>query len=348
MAVTIRDVAKRAGTSTAAVSAVLSGSSRTNIRVGEVTRARIIAAARELGFRPNPLARGLVTGKTRVFGAVFPYLSTLIYQNPFCMKVLAGVTEEVIRQRYNLMFHTALGDDWTRTDPNAFLDRRVEGLLLFAPPVGSPLIERCRETGFPAVALVHTTDPEELCTVNVEDSEGGKLAAEHLLALGHRRLAHFTGNADIASSEPRRRGFLETVESAGVETRPEWIIEAGFDWKDGYRAAAALFALPREQRPTAVFAANDLCASGLLRYTREQGIRVPEDLAVVGFDDTWFAEQTDPPLTSVHAPLYTMGILAAGLLINQVEGKEIQNRHPTLPVTLSVRASTAGSTEAAS
>ncbi len=345
MAVTIRDVAKLAGTSTAAVSAVLSGSSRTNIRVSEVTRARIIAAARELGFTPNPLARGLVTGKTRVLGAVFPYLSTLIYQNPFCMKVLSGVTEELIRQRYNLMFHTALGDDWTRADPNALLDRRVDGLLLFAPPLGSPLIERCLESRFPAVAIVHPANPQGLPSVNAEDYTGGKLAAEHLLALGHRRLAHFTGDPHGAASVPRRLGFTETLEQAGVAIRPEWVIEAGFDWKDGYAAAERLFALPRDQRPTAVFAANDLCASGLLRYAREHGIQVPEEVAVVGFDDTWFAERTDPPLTSIHVPLYTMGILAADLLISLIEGREIKQRHATLPVALKVRASTVGASE---
>lgn len=340
MAVTIKDVAKLAGTSTAAVSAVLSGSSRNNIRVGEVTRARILAAARQLGFSPNPVARSLVTGKTHVLGVLFPYASTFIYRNPFCTQLLGGILEETVRRRYNLMFHTSLGDEWTQADPAALLDRRVDGILLVAPPMGHPVIQKSLENRFPLVSIVYASASPEDYMVNADDREGGRLATEHLIRLGHRRIAHLTGNPEIGSTQPRCQGYLDALATAGLPADPALIVEAGFDWQDGYRAAQQLLELPAARRPTAIFAGNDLCADGVLRLFRAQGIRVPDDVALVGFDDTaWFSEHTDPPLTSVHMPIYTMGVLATDMLIGLSSGRELENRQPMLPVSLTIRAS---------
>lgn len=337
MAVTIKDVAKLAGTSTAAVSAVLSGSVRNNIRVGEVTRARILAAARQLGFTPNPVARSLVTGKTQVLGIIFPYASTFIYRNPFCTQLLAGILEETIRQRYNLMLHTSLGDEWTQAEPALLLDRRVDGVMLVAPPVGHAAVQRALEVRFPLVSVVYASDNPEVCMVNDDSRAGGRLATEHLIGLGHRRIAHLMGNPEIGSTVSRRQGYLDALEAAGIPVDPALILEAGFDWQDGYRAAQALLEFPAAQRPTAIFAGNDLCADGVLRLFRERGVRVPDDIALVGYDDTWFSQHTDPPLTSVHMPIYTMGVLATDMLIGLSSGRELENRQPVLPVTLTIR-----------
>ncbi len=336
---TIRDVAKLAGTSVSAVSAVLNSNGRHNIRVGPATRERICVAAAQLGYTANPIAQSLVTRKTGVLGLVFPYSSAFTDRNPFCTQVMSGVFEEVVREKYNLMLHTAIGDDWNDAHEKALLDPRVDGVILVLPTNDSPIVARCLQEGFPCVTVVYEPHSPEVYAINADEVAGGRLATEHLLALGHRRIAHLAGNPNVATTEGRKRGYLAALESAGLDLDPELLIPAGFDWKDGYAAAEHLLVMPPAQRPTAIFAANDLCADGVLRGLHERGVRVPEEMALVGYDDTWFAAMTNPPLTSVYMPIYEMGMLAAKMLIARVEGREVAECQPILPVKLSVRES---------
>src|SRR5579884_67095 len=336
---TLRDVAKRAGASVSAVSEVLNGKGRHTIRVGQATRERIWAVAKELGYTPNPIARSLVTRKTGVLGLVFPYSGAFIDRNPFCTQVMSGVFEEVVRERYNLMLHTALGDDWSTVEESALLDPRVDGLLLVLPSPHSPVIARCLREGFPCVAIVYEPDSDDVYTVNADEFTGGRLATEHLLELGHWRIAHLVGTPGIATTEPRKQGYLAALAAAGIQADPALLVPAGFDWQNGYEAIRTLLERPSSQHPTAIFAANDLCAEGAMHALRERGLRVPEDMALVGYDDTWFATMTHPPLTSVYMPIYEMGVLAAQMLIALVEGGELADRQPVLPVRLSVRES---------
>src|SRR5579871_3987646 len=227
MPVTIRDVADLAGTSVAAVSAVISANRSHNIRVGSKTRARILEAAAELGYTPNPLAKSLVTGKTGVIGLVFPYSRAFTDGNPFSTCIMSGVFEEVVRERYNVMLHTAVGDDWSGADTNALLDPRVDGLLLVLPTPHSALIARCRKSRFPYVALVYDTDDPEIFTVNADEVTGGRLATEHLLQTGHRRIAHLMGDPRVATSAPRQRGYLAALEAAGIPKEEAQIVPAG-------------------------------------------------------------------------------------------------------------------------
>ncbi|HLK61334.1 MAG TPA: LacI family DNA-binding transcriptional regulator [Chthonomonadaceae bacterium] len=341
MPVTIRDVAERAGTSVAAVSAVISVNRSHNIRIGHKTRARILEAAEQLGYKPNPLAKSLVTGKTGVLGLAFPYSRAFADNNPFTSCIMSGVFEEAVRERYNVMLHTAIGNDWNSADENALIDPRVDGLLLVIPAPNSPVIARCRQLHVPYVALVYAADDPDVFAVNAEEFVGGQIATEHLLSCGHRRIAHLVGNPAVATTEPRKCGYLAALEAAGVPVDEGLIVPAGFDYRDGVGATQQLLELPPDRRPTALFAANDLCADGALGAMRAAGIRVPEEMAVVGYDDTWFAAMTQPALTSVHMPIHEMGMLATQMLIAQVEGREVAQRQVTLPVTLSVRASTA-------
>jgi LacI family transcriptional regulator len=275
-----------------------------------------------------------------VLGLVFPYSRAFSDSNPFSSCIMSGVFEEVIRERFNVMLHTAIGDDWNSADVNALLDPRVDGLLLVIPSPHSSVIDRCRKARFPYVALAYEPDDPEIYTVNADEVAGGRLATEHLLQTGHRRIAHLVGNLEVATSAPRKRGYLAALEAAGVPSDEALIVPAGFDHRDGYIAMQTLLQLPPDRRPTAVFAANDLCAEGVLHALREAGLRVPQEVAVIGYDDTWFAAMTQPQLTSVHMPIYEMGMLATQMLIAQVEGREVAQRQALLPVTLSVRAST--------
>lgn len=341
MAVTIRDVARLAGTSVSAVSAVLNNTAGQRIRVSEATRQRIIEAARQLGYAPNPLARSLVTGRTGVLGLVFPYSRAFIDRNPFSDQIMSGVFEEVVNEGYNLMLHTAVGNDWNAVDEKMLLDPRVDGLILVLPNPNSSVIARCQEVQFPAVAVVYATENQQVCTINADDLHGGFLATQHLIELGHTRIAHLVGDPKISTAQPRLQGYLKAMQQAGLSVDSDWVVPAGFDWKDGYAATQRLLQLPEAKRPTAIFAANDLCADGVLRALREHDVKVPEQMSVVGYDDTWFAAMTHPPLTSVHMPIYEMGKLAAQVLIALVEGREVSQKQFTLPVHLTIRQSTA-------
>lgn len=334
---TIRDVARLAQASTAAVSATLNGGAAGKIRVGEATRERILNAARQLGYSPHLVAQSLALRRTGVLGLVFPYSHAFVDQNPFCTQIMAGVFEAAIDTRCNLMLHTALGDDWNAADEGALLDARVDGLLLVLPTPRSPVVARCRRERFPYVAVVYAPDADDLFTVNADDFAGGRLATEHLLRLGHRRIGHLAGDPLVATTIPRCQGYLAALAQAGIAPDPEWTVRAGFNSIAGYDAMRRLLALAPDRRPTAVFAANDLCADAALRALRDAHLRVPEDMALVGYDDTWFASRLDPPLTSVHMPIAEMGGEAVRLLLAQIEKKEIRERQVTLPVSLTIR-----------
>jgi LacI family transcriptional regulator len=338
--VTIRDVATAAGTSVATVSAVLNGNVRHNIRVGQATRERVLRAAAELNYAPNPIARSLVTGKTGVLGLVFPYSSAFTERNPFFTQIMAGVLDGVIGARYNVMLHTAIGDE-DGVDMSGLLDPRVDGLILVLPDPDNRIIAECIRRKFPYVAVVCNPDSPQTYAINADDFQGGVLATRHLIELGHTRIAHLIGNPDVATALPRKEGFLAALRQAGIEPDPALIVPAGFDWQSGYFAMQQLLRLPAWERPTAVFAANDLCADSAQRALTEQGLRVPQDTSLVGYDDTWFAAMMQPALTSVHMPIYEMGMAAAAMLVELVEGREVTERQPVLPVSLTIRGSSA-------
>lgn len=332
MPVTIRDVAQRAGTSVAAASSALSGR-RGNIRVGEATRQRIVEAAKELGYVPNLIAKSLATGRTRTLGLVLPYPNAFIDQNPFCTHVMHGVFQAAIAEKYNLMLYTA----WTEHQaPPAEFGQHADGLILVLPPLDDPLVAYCREREVPSVAVV--ADPAlGLPTVNSDDREGGYLGTKHLLDLGHRRIGFLGGAKEISTSNPRQEGYLRALADYGTNPEPRLMISAGFDARFGHAAMLDLLALPLGLRPTAVFAVNDLCANGAISAIREAGLRIPEDIAVVGYDDTEFCDTTRPTLTSVRMSVDELGSVAVRRLVRLLVGEADGPAELVLPVSLTIR-----------
>ncbi len=337
MAITIRDVAKLAGASVTAVSATLNGSRHGTIRVSEATRERIYAAAAQLGYVGNPIAKSLATGKTKVIGVMLPYADAFVDQNPFCAQVMSGIMREVVHGHYNLMLYTATsGVDLDRAA--MLVDSRIEGLLLVMPPKDGAIFVKCKKRNIPFVSILEEPR-EDHWSVNADDYTGGRIAAEHLIKLGHRRIAHLSGSVDVNTSAPRKQGFLDAMNEAGIEVPSELLVPSGFDWKLGYHSTQRLLDLGNDRMPTAIFAANDLCADGAIRAIRSSGMSVPDDIAVVGFDDTRFAEMTQPPLTTVHMPIEEMGELAARMMIRRLEGNTDIDPNPVLPVSLTIRQS---------
>jgi len=274
-------------------------------------------------------------------GVLLPYVSTLIYQNQYCSRLLGGITDELARKGYDLFLHTSMGDNWHLADTGKIPDPRIDGVILAVPELDSPILERCLRVGFPCVPVDYPPDRGATYTVNADDFEGGRLATQHLIELGHRNIVHFQGPDEIASAWLRASGFRSAMTAAGLPYSDASCIPAGFKLKGGYAAMSQLLRRPAAEQPTAIFAANDLCAEGVVRALRDAGRQVPEEFSVVGYDDSPSAELVEPALTSVHAPVYTEGVVAASMLIALVEKRPVETKHAILPVDLKIRASTA-------
>lgn len=334
MNVTMSDIAARAGTTESVVSVTLNGAKSKTMRVGAATRARVLQAAEELGYKRDPRASALATGRNYVIGVMLPHSHSFAVPDPFYSLVTAGVASAAKSRGYNLMLYTAVAEE-EGDRAAAQIDRRIDGLILVMPPDGTPIVEECHRQGIATVALLQNPDIAPL-TVNSDDYEGGRLATQHLLDLGHRRIAHLLGRPDIHTSSARYRAYVDTLLAAGIFPDPDLVAAGGFDHAIGRNATRGLLNLSAEKRPTAIFAANDLSARGAMDAIEEAGLRVPDDISVVGYDDTWYASLTYPPLTSVCMNIDAMGQRAAELLISQIEG-QIREGHPVLPVSLTVR-----------
>jgi LacI family transcriptional regulator len=331
------DIAAKAGTSVAAVSVTLNGAKSRTLRVGNETRMRIMQAAEELGYRRNPLAGALVTGRTQVIGLMLPSLVAYTEHDPFFSLLTTGVNACAAMHSYNVMLYAAVAED-EGARAAKMIDRRIDGLVLVDPPDQTPIYKEARGQSIPVVSIICRPEDSEM-TVNSDDFVGATLAVRHLVELGHRRIAHLVGNPSILTSEPRLQGYLSVLASAGVAADPTLSLDGGFSKQKGYESTARLMNLPQPGRPTAIFAANDLSAHGALDAIHEKGLRVPEDVSVVGYDDTWYATVTRPQLTSVNMNIQELGATAANLLISSLEGKMPAKKHVVTSVSLTVRES---------
>ncbi len=334
--VSIKDVAARAGVSLGTVSNVLN---RPNA-VRPTTRARVEAAIAELGFVPNASARQLAAGRSRTIA----YL-VLDASNPFFSDVARGI-EEVARTSGLSLFICNSDQDAGREDQylEQMAELRVRGVLITAMDYANPRLAKLRQQGVPVVLVDRRPDDsEDWCTVGVDDVTGGELAISHLVEAGHRRLALVGGPADIPQVADRHTGALNAMSAAGLDPHDlVWIQTEALTISEGRRAGERLLGLPKRRRPTGVFCANDLLALGLLQHLTQHGIKVPEDVAIVGYDDIEYAAAAAVPLTSVAQPRQLLGRTAARLLAEEsASGAEHQHQHVVFPPELVARASTA-------
>lgn len=326
--VTTHDVARRAGVSQATVSLVLGGNPRA--RVAAATRERVVRAADELGYRPNILARGLVRGRSYAIGVVVPDLS-----NPFFLDVVTGAQRVAAEAGY-----AVLPGDTRETTPARHLE------MLRARLVDGVIIDGVGAAGLPGDALsdlkaVVVDEPSERWPGIASDAlAAGRLAAEHLLALGHRRLAFVGPSTDVHGFRMRERGFFQALRAAGLTLTTDLLRRVTPNVAGGQRGMKALLALP--ERPTAVFCGNDLIAMGALKAALTAGIDVPGALSIMGCDDVEMARVVTPELTTIAIPARELGARAARLLLRQLDGEELPLKPArALPVRLVVRGTTA-------
>jgi LacI family transcriptional regulator len=328
----IRDVASRAGVSVGTVSNVLNRPGQ----VGETTRVRVLAAIEELGFVRNESARHLRAGSSRTVGLV-----VLDIANPFFTDVARGVEDAVNEEGLAVILCNS--DD--RPDKEAsYLDvlseQRVQGVLITPTAGMNPALEAMRARGVPVVLLDRRATGPDQCSVAVDDVQGGRLAADHLLERGHRRIVFVGGSSGLPQVQERHDGVEAAFREVCGDTdnlavfSPETLTVAG-----GREAGARIVGMPGNQRPTAAVCANDLIALGLLQEMVRHGVRVPDEFAIVGYDDIDFAAAAAVPLTSVRKPRQELGRRAAELLLDEARNDAHVHEQLLFEPTLVVRES---------
>jgi len=306
--VTVRDVAARAGVSQPTVSLVLGGHPRA--RVATETRERVMAAAAELGYRPNVIARGLARRRSYAIGLLVPDL-----RNPFYAEIVSGAERVAAQEGYAVLLCDA-----SEVGPHRHLEtlreRLVDGIILDA--VGA---SELGEAALEGLNVVFIDEPSSRVPFVASDATGaGRLAAQHLIALGHRRVAFMGPAADVYAFRMRERGFVQAMRVAGATFDSERVRRAPATVAGGMAAMRAMLALGVAQRPTAVFCANDLMAVGALKACAAAGVQVPRDLSVVGCDDIELATLVTPELTTIAVPARELGARAARTLIRLLPG----------------------------
>ena len=325
---TTHDVAAKAGVSQPTVSLVLSRNP--TARVAADTRERVLKAAEELGYQPNVVARSLVRRRSYAIGLVVPDLA-----NQFFAHVVSGAQRVAIEEGYAVLLCEQRG---TAIDVHldALRARQVDGVILDAAGAAS-----IPEELLDGINVVLIDQPSERWPGVASDAEGaGRMAGEHLVALGHRRVAFIGPSADVHSFRMRERGFARAVRAAGLTLESELVRRAPATVTGGHTAMRALLALPTP--PTAVFCANDLLALGAYKACGQAGVQIPRDVSIVGCDDIEFAQLVTPELTTVAVPARELGARAARLLVRDLAGEVSppSQRGRPLPVKLAVRGST--------
>lgn len=332
---TIRDVARAAGVHISTVSRALDPAKAS--LVAPATRARVLSAAEELGYRPHLIASGLRRGQTRTVGVVVPDLGNTLYA-----PLARGVAHALDRGGYMPMVADTQDDhERFRRILQHLQGRRVDAVITTAARAGDTRsLLAFAASGVPVVLAVRTLHDSGLPAIVHDDAGGGRIAAEHLLGLGHRRLAQVRGPADVEPFVLRARGFEEAVCRAGAELVCPVAEAAEPTDVEGERVMHALLGASGAP-PTAVFVHNDTMALGALKALRAVGLRCPQDVSVIGYNDVPVAAHSWPPLSTVRLPAYDIGRLAGGLAIEFVEEPDGQRKSVTVPPTLVVRESTA-------
>jgi DNA-binding LacI/PurR family transcriptional regulator len=314
MRVSIKDIARAAGVSHPTVSRALSDSPL----ISEETKARVQRLAQEMGYSPNALARGLVTRQTYSVGVVVTTIA-----DPFVAEIVQGIEVTAHDHGYTVILcNSESVPEREIASVEMLRSKRVDGVIVTASRVGALYLEYLEQIGGPIVLINNHNEESGRYTfsVTVDNRHGGRLATEHLVQLGHRRIAYVAGPANHSSDLDRLAGYRQALVEGGIEPDPTLAITGNGRPDGGEQALQAILAL--DPRPTAVFCYNDMTAIGLIHAARQASLSIPQDLAVVGFDDILFASYLYPPLTTVAQPKVEMGQRAMNMMLSLITAKE--------------------------
>ena len=337
---TIKDVAARAGVSPSTVSRVISN----HPRISEKTKRVVRAAMEELGYHPNFLARSLAKKSSEAIGVHIPSTTEEFFMNPFFPELLRGISEVAKNEGYDLLLSTSdSGKEDIRSLTRMIHGKRVDGVLLLSTRMHDPLMQVLRELSFPATFLGRPETESGPCCiswVNNDNVEAGYTATRHLIELGHQRIGFLGGDENLLVTRDRLQGYNQALDEAGIPTDRRLMFSSTFMEQGGYLGMMRLLALP--DRPSAVVASDDLFAFGAMRAAGELGYKIPDDIAVVGFNNVRLTEMSNPSLTSVDVRIFELGTTAANLLIEQIRNPEQEPKSVTVPTQLVVRHSCGG------
>ncbi|MCL4425026.1 MAG: LacI family transcriptional regulator [Firmicutes bacterium] len=317
----MKDVARQANVSIATVSAVVNNSAY----VSEELLARVTAAIQELGYRPNALARSLKKNRSRILSLMVKDVT-----NPFYPEMISGAELAASEAGYGLILYTT-GDDMRREQSGlrSMLEYRVDGMLLaIVEEKNRSILDVVRKEGIPVVLINRRPEDYEGIYVGVDNEAAGRIATEHLISLGHKEIAFIGAKPDVMTSRNREKGYRRAMAENGLPVPERLIRFCEYSDEKAYRAYQKLIA--GGKIPGAIFSANDLMSFGAVRALLEAGLRIPEDVAVVGCDDIAFSGSFRVPLTTVHIPKYDIGKAGAELLIRMVESRSSVGLEPIL------------------
>jgi len=332
MPVTLKQLADRVGVHPSTISRV--SNNDPGLRISPATRTRIESLLRETEYRPNGVARGLKLRQTLALAVVIPDVT-----NPLFAALFRGVEDGALTRGYNVVLCNTDGSPERQRSHLASLTAgRVDGVILASTFLRDPSVRWLRQQRIPHVLVNRFSDDGLDPFVGSDDEMGARVATQHLFGLGHRRIAHLAGQATVSTGVLRRRGYLSALGDAGIKVDPDLIVESGYVEDGGARAAEGLLAM--RDRPTAIFAVNDMAAAGAYGAARRLGLRIPEDLALVGYNNIPLAGRLIPGLTTVHVPVHEFGIVAARLLLDQIDTGRLVSRRVVFTPELVVRGST--------
>jgi LacI family transcriptional regulator len=328
---TIRQIATLAGTSRSSVSRVLNN----HPNVSPEVRRQVLDVIAETGYQPDPIARSLSNRRSSIIGLVVPLAVHSLFDDPFFSRLIQGISRGCNARDYTFslfLFHSQ--EDEKEFYRRISLKHLLDGVVVTATRTGDALIPRLLEGGVPLVVQGRHEDPR-VNYVDADNLAGATAAVSHLLQLGYQRIATIAGPSDSTAAQDRAQGYLDALQTRGRPSDDALIVSGDFTQAGGHQAMQRL--LPHQ--PDAVFVASDTMALGALQAIRGAGLTVPDDVALVGFDDLPQATMVDPPLTTVRQPIQRMGILAAEMLIDGLENEPEAPRRVVLPTELVIRGS---------
>ncbi|NPV87651.1 MAG: LacI family DNA-binding transcriptional regulator [Anaerolineae bacterium] len=329
-AITIDEIARLAGVSKTTVSRVLNNKPD----VSQQTRETIMALIEQYDFHPHALAKAISLQKSQSIGLIIPHEAQYIFSNPFYVEVMRGVSTEVDRLGYYLLICYPHSQNYV----DIYKQKRVDGFIILSPgSLHKNIFKSLYDAEAPFISTSMIPDEKEMVYVDVDNKRGARLAMEHLISLGHRRIA-FIGKPRLASSIERLNGYRETLQEHGIAYDDNLVMISGDASISG--GCSAAHEMLRRANPTAFFLVNDLLAMGAIKAIQESGLNVPRDVSVIGFDDIPLSECIYPPLTTIRQPAFEKGVRAARLLVQYLEKKK-KPKSQLLDVDLVVRNSTA-------
>lgn len=331
---TLRDVAEGAGVHPATASRALNP--KTRRLVNDETADRVIRVAKELGYRPNPIARSLKTARSSSVGLVIPDLT-----NPLFPPIVRGIEDVLTPTGYNAwIVNTDNDPEREAALVESLRSRHVEGLIVATARLEHSLLNQLAADGLPMILVNRRMARSDIPSVTTDDHAGVALTVHHLVELGHRRIAHIAGPQETSTGQSRLRAYHQALRDHGIAEDPALVATCS-SWTEAEGAAALRRLFESDVDFTAVLAGNDLLALGCYDALGEQGLRCPDDVSVVGFNDMPFVDKVNPPLTTVRIPHYEIGAEAAHLLLERLRDPKRHPRSVVLPLSLVTRASTA-------